>query len=156
MHYLTPGYLLGPYLLSQIAVALTYLFIYLLGCVFMDKWRALAGTLLLTGPLYFSYFTTQFNHNVLQLPFWSATILIFAHIFKAPARTSLWVILGTIIGAGMYAKYSVCVIAISVVIAGLYFTLIREQFRTPRPYFMIMTAGLTFLPHLIWLFELIS
>ncbi|WP_349959093.1 glycosyltransferase family 39 protein [Rhizobium sp. ZPR3] len=153
MHYLIPGYLFGPYLLSQIAVALTYLFVYLAGCVFTDKWRALAGTLLLAGSLYFNYFTTQFNHNVLQLPFWSAIILVFAHILRKPARTSLWIILGILVGAGMYAKYSVCVIAITAAIAGVVFSNVRAQLKTPRPYLAITIAGLIFLPHVVWLFQ---
>lgn len=153
MHYLIPGYLLGPYLLSQIAVALTYLFVYLTGCVFMSRWRALAGTLLLTGSLYFNYFSTQFNHNVLQLPFWSAIILVFAHITKRPGKTSLWIMLGVLVGAGMYAKYSVGVIATTAAIAGFVFSDVRAQLKTPRPYIAVAIAGLIFLPHVLWLFQ---
>ncbi|OJY63920.1 glycosyltransferase family 39 protein [Rhizobium sp. 60-20] len=153
MHYLIPGYFLGPFLLSQIAVSLTYLFVYLTGCIFMSRWQALAGTLLLTGSLYFSYFTTQFNHNVLQLPFWAAIILVFANIMRSPAKTSLWVMLGVLVGAGMYAKYSVCVIAITTAVAGIVFADVRSQFRTARPYLAVAIAGLIFLPHVLWLFH---
>lgn len=153
MHFLVPGYFLGPYLLSQISVALTYVFIYLTGRLFMDEPRALAGSLFLAGSLYFTYLSTEFNHNVLQLPFWSAIIFTFAHIVRRPERTSSWLILGALVGAGMYAKYSVCIIGLVCAFAGLFFPKVRTQFATPRPYLAVVLAVLIFLPHVLWLVE---
>lgn len=153
MHFIVPGYFLGPYLLSQISTALAYVFIYLTGRLLMDSTRALAGTLLLAGSLYFTYLGTEFNHNVLQLPFWSAIILTFAHLMKAPARTSTWIILGALVGAGMYAKYSVCVIGLVAAFAGVFFPHVRAQLRSPRPYLAVALAIVIFLPHAIWLVD---
>jgi 4-amino-4-deoxy-L-arabinose transferase-like glycosyltransferase len=153
MHYLVPGYILGPYLLSQLAIALTYVLVYLTGQVLMDDRRAIAGTLLLAGSYYFSISTTEWNHNVLQMPVWAAIILTLACLIKKPDRMAPWLILGALIGAGMYAKYSVVVIAVIAAIACLVFAPLRGQFRTARPYLAVALSLLIFTPHVIWLFR---
>ena len=61
------------YLVSQLFVAATFLFVYLLGCDLMGRQRAAAGTLLLTGIVYYSWPTPEFNHNVAQTPFWAGS-----------------------------------------------------------------------------------
>src|SRR6516225_5359439 len=55
------------YLLSQACVAATFLFVYLLGRELMGPSRAAAGTLLLTGVVFYAWPTTEFNHNVAEL-----------------------------------------------------------------------------------------
>jgi len=155
--FLQAGYLLlpdriwTPYLLSQLAVAATYLLVYRTGRLLMDARSAAAGTLLLAGSLYLTFLTLEFNHNVIQLPFWAAIIHVFARILRSPQRTALWLLLGVLIGCGMYAKYSIIVLAVVAGLAGLLFPATRPQYRTLRPWLTIGAALLVFAPHLLWL-----
>ncbi|MBD9371908.1 glycosyltransferase family 39 protein [Rhizobium sp. ARZ01] len=153
MQYIVPGYILGPYFLSQLCVALTYFLVYLTGRQLMDDSRAIAGTLLLAGSYYFTIPTYEFNHNVLQLPVWAGIILTCSCILNRPQKTVFWFILGCLLGVGMYAKYSVAVIAVVTVIYTLTFAAVRIQFLSFRPYLTAAVALTIFAPHIYWLFQ---
>lgn len=152
-HMVLPGFIFPAYLLSQLALGLTYLFVYRTGRLFMQERQAAAGTLLLAGSYYFTLPTLEFNHNVLQMPFWAAIILVFAHIVRKPDRTRLWLLLGLLVGAGMYVKYSVAVLGVVVAVSGLVFPAVRAQFLGVRPYLSVLAALLVFAPHGIWLID---
>ena len=93
------------YLVSQLFVAATFLFVYLLGCDLMGRQRAAAGTLLLTGIVYYSWPTPEFNHNVAQTMFWAGFAWA---LWRAVERRSLWwwILLGIFGAGGIYAKLS--------------------------------------------------
>jgi 4-amino-4-deoxy-L-arabinose transferase-like glycosyltransferase len=146
MHAVVPDPLLGPYLLAQLCVALTYVFVYSLGRLFMGPISAAAGTLLLAGSYYFTVPSIQFNHNILQLPFWSGLILILAHLRIKPASWGLWLALGAVGGAGLYAKYSVAVLLAVFVLVILTERPLRDQLFTPRPYAAALLAALIVAP----------
>lgn len=50
---------IGPFLLSQLAIAITYAFVFLIGRAMMPAREALIGTLLLAGVYYFSIPTPE-------------------------------------------------------------------------------------------------
>ena len=60
------------YLASQLFIAATFVFVFLLGRDLMGPQRAAAGTLLLTGVAFYAWPTPEFNHNVAETPFWAA------------------------------------------------------------------------------------
>ena len=93
------------YLVSQLCVAATFLFVYWLGCDLMGRQRAAAGTLLLTGIVYYSWPTPEFNHNVMQTMFWAGFAWA---LWLAVERGSLrwWLLLGAFGAGGIYAKLS--------------------------------------------------
>jgi hypothetical protein len=93
------------YLLSQACVAAMFLFIYLLGRELMGASRAAAGTLLLTGVTFYAWPTTEFNHNIAELPIWAAMSWALWH---AVQRRGLgwWMLLGALAALAMYAKFS--------------------------------------------------
>ena len=146
MHAVVPDPLLGPYLLAQLCVALTYVFVYSLGRLFMGPLSAAAGTLLLAGSYYFTVPSIQFNHNILQLPFWSGLILILAHLRIKPTSWSLWLALGAVGGAGLYAKYSVAVLLAVFALIIVIERPLREQLSTARPYAAGLLAAVIVAP----------
>jgi 4-amino-4-deoxy-L-arabinose transferase-like glycosyltransferase len=152
-HSVLPGYIFVSYLLSQIAVALTYVAVFAVGREMTDERTAAAGALLSAGSLYFTFLTFEFNHNVLQMPFWALTILTFVRLRRQPAATVNWIILGLLVGCGMYVKYSVAVLAIVLALAGLFLPGIRRQLAGYRPWLAIAIALLIFLPHVVWLWQ---
>ncbi|MDQ0392105.1 glycosyltransferase family 39 protein [Labrys monachus] len=93
------------YLVSQIFVCVTYIFVFLLGRDLVGGRHAAAGTLFLAGCYFFTWPTVQFDHNVAQMPFWAAIAWC---LWRASGqdRPGWWLALAAAAGLGMYAKLS--------------------------------------------------
>ena len=150
---ITRDVILGPYILSQLCVALTYWFIYRLARHFVAPIEAAASAILMAGSYYFTVPTLEFNHNVVQLPLWSGALLLFVHLRKQPQSWSIWMALGAIGGLGLYGKYTFAILLIVLLAVALYERKTRIIFATIKPYASIALAVLIFLPHLNWLVE---
>lgn len=139
----------GPYLLSQLSVALTLWLVYRLGRAVLGQERALLGTLLLLGVFYYTWPSLEFNHNIAQLPVWAALI---GSLYRALRRDRLrdWLLFGVLAGAGMLVKYSVAILLASAVLYSLW-TRQRRLWLTPRPWLALAVAALVFAPHVYWL-----
>ncbi len=143
--------ILGPYLVAQLCMALTYWFIYRLGRLFLDPLRAAAGTILMAGSYYFTVPTLEFNHNVVQLPLWSGALLVFAYLRRQPNSWTLWLGLGALGGFALYGKYTFALLLIVLLALALYERGTRQAFATLKPYLAMLIALLLFSPHLVWL-----
>ena len=148
---LTRDVIFGPYLAAQLAVALTYFFVYRLGRLMMDPMRAAAGTALIAASYYFTVPTIEFNHNVIQLPLWAGTIFIYARIRREPSLFMNWIFLGLICGIGLYAKYSFALLIGILLIASLIESSMRSIWASRGPYSAMLIALIIFAPHLTWL-----
>jgi 4-amino-4-deoxy-L-arabinose transferase-like glycosyltransferase len=141
---------IGPYLLSQISVGVTYLFVYLLGRRMMPAPYALAGTVLLAGVYYFSIPTPQFNHNIAQMPLWAAAAYFYYRSLETRTLGS-WTLLGLTIGLGMLTKYSTAMLAAAIIFYALSARSTRNIFASAGPYLAILVCLVVMTPHLIWL-----
>lgn len=104
-YHLTGSYVWTGFLLSQVAVCVTFVCVYGLGCEIMGDRAALAGLLLLPTTGFFNWGTRQWNHDIAQLPFWAAICWL---LWRAARDNRLrdWLLLGLVAGAGLYAKFS--------------------------------------------------
>ena len=102
------------YLVSQLFIAATYVFVFLLGRDLLGPQRAAAGTLLLTGIAFYAWPTTEFNHNIAQMPFWAA--LPWA-LWRAVERNNVawWVLAGVLAAGGIYAKLTFALLLITLI-----------------------------------------
>ena len=150
---LTRDVILGPYLAAQLSVALTYWFLYQLGRLLMDPIRAAAGTALIAASYYFTVPTIEFNHNIVQLPLWAGTILIYAHLRRDPTSLLKWTLLGLICAIGLYAKYSFALLIGVLLITSLIEKPMRMIWLSPGPYLAGLLTLILFTPHLVWLFK---
>ncbi len=140
---------IGPYFLSQTFIALTYLFVFLLGRRLMPEWKAAAGTLGLVGVSFFTWSSVEFNHNVAQMPLWAAAIYFLHTLLDRPALWR-WFVLAVISAAGLYSKYS-----FAVLIALGFIFLLQTPYRQlvlskGMGLFLVVLLALM-LPHAIWL-----
>ncbi|HEX7197904.1 MAG TPA: glycosyltransferase family 39 protein, partial [Dongiaceae bacterium] len=138
--------------LSQLFIAATYGFVYLLGRDLIGARGAAAGTLLLAACFYFSWPTPEFNHNVAQMPIWAAIAFV---LWRAAARNALWfwLVAGLLAALGMYAKFSTGVLLLC---AGVWLLADRRGracLSTYKPWLGLGVFGAASLPLAIRLVE---
>jgi len=93
------------YLVGQIFVISTYVFVYLLGRALLDETRAIIAPMLLAALVYFGDYSTKFNHNLVQLPFW-AGFAFFLWQASETAKLRWWLLASAMAALGLYGKFS--------------------------------------------------
>jgi hypothetical protein len=141
---------IGPYLLSQLSVGLTYLFVFLLGRALMGAELAAAGTALTAFVYFFSLPTPEFNHNVAQMPLWAALSFAYYQCLDSK-RLSCWIALGVVSGLALLTKYSSGVLLAVVAFHLFSSSAGRAKLATPGPYLAIVVCVLVIAPHVYWL-----
>ncbi len=141
---------LGPFLLSQLAIAVTCLFVFALGRAIMDERKAAFGTVLLAGVWYFSVPSPEWNSSVAQMPAWAAMIFFFYQSLKS-GDWRWWLLFGVAAGIGLLMDY---VTAILIAVMFLYLVIHREgraRILTIGPYLALIVGIAVIAPHLYWL-----
>jgi 4-amino-4-deoxy-L-arabinose transferase-like glycosyltransferase len=141
---------IGPYLLSQIAIVTTYIFVFLLGRAFLPARWAAVGALLQTGVYYFSIPTPEFNHNVAQMPIWAAAGYFYYKGWKS-GQIYWWIGLGVAAALGILAKYSTALLLATIIVHCLCTRSARAKLGTAGPYVAIGVCIAIISPHLAWL-----
>ena len=134
------------YVLSSSSVIATYAFGSLLGRDLTDGRRAAAGALLLSGVLYFSWVSPEFNHNVLQMPFWTGVIFALWRA-RRTGFTGWWALVGALAAGGIYAKLSTAVLLVVLMAYIGWDPKCRASLRVPGPWiglgvFLVLAAPL--------------
>ena len=140
------------YFISQLAIIVTFGSVYALGRDLMDAKRALASALLLTGVYFFSWPTPEFNHNVLQMPFW-AGISLFLWRAVRDGKLWQWALLGALAGFSLWAKYSSAVLFVPGAAWLLWDADARKRLATPGPYLALFVFAACAAPQVLWLVQ---
>ena len=138
------------YLISASAVGLTYWLVYLLGRDTLGERLALAGTLPLTGVIYFSWVTPELNHNVVLMPIWMAAILCLWRA-RETGRLVWWIALGAIGALGLYAKFAMAVLLLTAAATILIDPKLRRQIAGPGPWAGLIVFAVGVAPLVHWL-----
>jgi 4-amino-4-deoxy-L-arabinose transferase-like glycosyltransferase len=104
----------------------------------------------LQAVYYHTYVIPEFNPNVLQLPAFALAGWLALKALQT-GRAADWVWLGAALGAGMYAKYSVALIAVTITLFFVVDPGGRRRLATPGPWLGAATAALLVAPHALWL-----
>ena len=140
------------YLLSQICVIVSFLFVWKLAEVFfLNKIYSLLSILVLETIVFFNYTTPEFNVYVCQLPLKAATVYYF---WKSVNNNNLnyWLITGILSAFGVLTHYSYIFLIISLLVFFIFFVKknnlqIKNFFISLSIFFLILT------PHLMWLVD---
>lgn len=139
----------GPYVLSQVCIALTLWGVWCTGRRLLCPERALMGTALTMATIFYTRPALEFNHNVAQMPLWAGIAWALLAALQE-GRLRYWIALGLLAGLGMLTKYSVAVLLGCL---GLYVLLSpqRRVLARPGPWLAVALALLVLAPHLVWL-----
>ena len=145
------GVIFGPSVMSQVCILLTFYFVYRLGTRLLNPASAVIGVFLLTGTFYFSWSTTELNHNVVQMPLWAASLYLFSHIWDNPKLGWPWIGLGLLAGFGVYFKYFAVVLYVVIVLWVLCDARLRPALFKFYPWLAGLIAIAVAAPQLYWL-----
>ena len=142
------------YLLSQIFVIISFYYIYKFSKEILNNNLLSLISVLLIEAIYFYNFTTpEFNVNVCELPFWSATIYYSWKIFiSKDIKISDCFLVGLFAAFGFLSKYLFVYLLVSIDIFFMYLIFIKKDKKFDFKYLIIIEVFLIILvPHLIWL-----
>jgi 4-amino-4-deoxy-L-arabinose transferase-like glycosyltransferase len=138
------------YVLSQLAICATLLFVFLLGKPVIGGMRALAGTLLLTTCYYFGWHTPEFNQDIIQMPFWAGVALALWRAIET-GSPAWWSGLGLLAAGAIYSKLSSALLLGAAALWLFADPLGRRALRTIGPWLAIATFLIVFAPLARWL-----
>jgi 4-amino-4-deoxy-L-arabinose transferase-like glycosyltransferase len=140
------------FLASQLAVITAFWAVWQTARRITDETAALVSVLLLEGIIYYNFTSTEFNPNLLQLPFWALIGWSFHRAVKDNRLTD-WLLLGLWSAGGLYSKYSTALLLGCLGVLMISHPQPRRRLNNMGPYLAFLTAFILFLPHLLWLFE---
>src|SRR3954462_12153705 len=138
------------YALAQVAVVGAFAMVWLTARPLVGPVGALVAILILDGLHYFHFTAAKFNHDVIQLPLWALAGYAF-HAALRHGRLSHWMLLGLAIGAALWAKYFVVVLAAPLALFLLFDRDARKALKTSGPWIALALALVVMAPHLLWL-----
>jgi len=134
-----------PFFLSQLCIATTYGFVFLLGRDLLDRGAALLGTLLLPAVSVLTVGALKYNHNIVQLPLWVAFGF---GLWRASSSDRLfwWVFTAAVAALGIYAKFTM----VLVIAFGFLWMVLdgeaRARFRSRTVYIALLVFVVLLLP----------
>lgn len=149
---LTGGWIESLYVLAQLGVVVTFVYVYRTGLMFLDPLRAALAVALLEGSYFHTYLTPNFNMNSLQLPLWAGLSYHFLRGLR-DGSTLHWLAFGGFAALSLLAKYSGLLLLVSCALVLLVSTPGRQRLRQPGPWLAALTCLLLLSPHLAWLGE---
>jgi 4-amino-4-deoxy-L-arabinose transferase-like glycosyltransferase len=140
------------YALAQLAVVAAFALVWLTARTLVGPAKAFVAVLIIDGLHYFHYTAAKFNHDVIQLPLWALAGYSF-HAALRRGHLVFWALLGAAIGAALWAKYFVVVLAVPMALFLLLDRNARRTLLTPGPWVALALALLVMAPHLVWLVQ---
>ncbi len=149
-YLLTGAYGWPAYIVSQLFIVASFIFVFLLGRDLMGAERAAAGTLLLTGIAYYAWWTPELKHNIAETPFWAGLPWL---LWRAVERRSIawWVLAGAFAGAGMYARLTVGLLMVTASVWMLADRRARQSLATAGPWIGLAVFAVLCIPLARWL-----
>ncbi len=141
----------GPFILSQLCVGLTLWLVWLTACRLVSRDRALIGTVLTMGVVFYTRPALEFNHNIAQMPFWAGICYFYLAAWQ-DGKLRQWLALGLMAGVGLLCKYSVGLLLACLAIFTV-LTPARSVLRQPGPWLAIAAMAFAFAPHVLWLHQ---
>jgi 4-amino-4-deoxy-L-arabinose transferase-like glycosyltransferase len=140
------------YALSQAAVIVAFIAVWMTARPLVGSVGALAAILIIDGMHYFTLSAVKFNHNVVELPFWAlAGFAFYAGLRQGKLRH--WILLGVALGLAWWAKYFVVILAAPLALFLLFDPQARRKLAGPGPWTAAIVTLAVVAPNLFWLWQ---
>ena len=142
------------YLLSQIFVLTSFYYVFKFSKeIFNNNLLGLISVLLIEAIYFYNFTTPEFNVNVCQLPFWSATVYYSWKIYNSKeVKFSDCFLVGLFAAFGFLSKYLFVYLLASIDLLFMYLIFIKKDRKFDFKYLITLEVFLIILvPHLIWL-----
>jgi 4-amino-4-deoxy-L-arabinose transferase-like glycosyltransferase len=142
--------MMSLFLCASLVISATYYCVAWLGNRFLSEKEAIVALFIYALTIYCNIWSTDFNHNQMQMPFWALSLVC---LIKAMDTGNLkWAaILGIVMGLNALSKYTAALIFPCAIIL----LLISSKWRAKVHWQQLALASMTFLvvfgPHLYWL-----
>ena len=138
------------YALSQVAVIVAFIAVWMTARPLVGAAGALAALLIIDGLHYFNISAVKFNHNVIEMPLWALAGFAF-HAALRGGKLRHWVLLGVALGLAWWAKYFVVILAAPLALFLLLDRDARRRLAAPGPWIAAIMTILVVAPNLYWL-----
>jgi len=142
------------YLLSQIFVIISFYYVFKFSKeILKNDLLSLISVLLLESIYFYNFTTPEFNVNVCQLPFWSATVYYSWKFYNNKKIKFIdCILVGLFAAFGFLSKYLFVYLLASIDFLFIYLIFIKKDKKFDFKYLIILEVFLIVLvPHLIWL-----
>ena len=142
------------YLLSQIFVIISFYYVFKFSKeILKNDLLSLISVLLLESIYFYNFTTPEFNVNVCQLPFWSATVYYSWKFYNNKKIKFIdCILVGLFAAFGFLSKYLFVYLLASIDLLFVYLIFIKKEKKCDFKYLITAEVFLIVLiPHLIWL-----
>jgi len=142
------------YLLSQIFVIISFYYVFKFSKeILKNDLLSLISVLLLESIYFYNFTTPEFNVNVCQLPFWSATVYYSWKFYNDKKIKFIdCILVGLFAAFGFLSKYLFVYLLASIDFLFIYLIFIKKDKKFDFKYLITLEVFLIVLvPHLIWL-----
>ncbi|MDC1177711.1 glycosyltransferase family 39 protein [Candidatus Pelagibacter sp.] len=144
------------YLLSQIFVIISFYYVFKFSKeIFNNNLLGLISVLLIEAIYFYNFTTPEFNVNVCQLPFWTATVYYSWKIYNSKEiKFTDCFLVGLFAAFGFLSKYLFIYLLASIDFLFFYLIFFKKDRKFDFKYLITAEVFLIILiPHLIWLYN---
>lgn len=140
------------FLCSSLVIAGSYWCVAWLSEKFLPEKEAIVALFFYALTIYCNIWSTDFNHNQMQMPFWALSLVC---LYQTLTQGSIkWtILLGLVMGLNTLSKYTSALIVPSAVLLLILSPHWRKQLNTKMVFVATLTFFIVFFPHLQWLYK---
>lgn len=152
VQFLVGKNILSLFLCGSLAISVTYFAVAWLANRFLTEKEAIVALFLYALTIYCHLWSTDFNHNQIQMPFWALSICLL-WITLEKGKVSHAFLLGVFMGLNALSKYTAAFIFPCAIMLLIFTKSWRVKIRWMHFLFAFIGFFLVFTPHLFWLTE---
>jgi hypothetical protein len=135
------------YALSQAAVIVAFIAVWMTARPMVGTLGALAAVLIIDGLHYLNLSAVKFNHNIVEMPLWALAGFAF-HASLRQGKLRQWILLGVALGLAWWAKYFVVILAAPLALFLLFDPQARRRLAGPGPWIAAIVTLVVVAPNL--------